>query len=446
MALKNKLESINDGETALRGSGIALLLLLSLLFECEGKSYVFVLGIIFAVVSALCITYASRCHTLQVQLERLVMPLLVVAGLAFMLVIPITADELPVPGFATYGDGDTFARIFSLPSFWLAKLFGAGLEASCYFARFFNLICCSFLIAFSIYAIPYCKSIIAVIALMPASIRSIATASPTGTTLVFSMLFISLALRSAFTKEGYILSLRLRVLLVFSAFLMIVCNISCLPFAVLVFMIPASRFGNKKQLAAAVGSMAVLIIAAVVLWIAYAPIATPSPVAEASRTAQLVYILSNPATFIMTFLRTLMIEGNRLLLEVIGSVPVSAESSFSLPWPFISTNILSLIYVIYFDSGISPKRKYSIRTCAFGVFCYIFAIFTTYYMSKTVVAASTISGLTGSLLLPVLLPSAIFIKRMLRHPAAEQKNCSIALLFVVMCDIAAALSLYFAIH
>ena len=443
--LREKLDSLNDGDTLKKGILFTLFFLIAMIFSSESSSGIripFVL--LFVIASAAVSFWASRCFALMKNMDILFAPLFLVCGAFYAAVLPITSDEIPVAGVLSYGDGATFSRVFSLPSFWLMHLCGGSVEASVIFARFVNLICCGFLIWFAVRSTPYCKTISASIALLPSAMRSIATAAPQGTTLATSMLFIALVIRAAYTRDDYVMGRRYLLSLTCSTLLMLFCNISTLPFVSLLLMIPADRFGARRRFLSFFACVAAFTLLCIALWTFGAAEAILAPLPDLSRGAQFSYILSHPFKYLLVIIRTIFSEGMRIVSEIFVAIPVTytGGSEIALPWVLPVSFLLCMLYVSYFDAGLSPRLEKIIRSTGISTLVFIAVQFTFYYMARTPLGNDRILGIDGGVLLPVFLPACLFVKRLCKHPAAPQKNFTESLMVLSIANIATALFIH----
>ena len=445
--IKERINSINDDGVFKKGVAYSLVFLAAVIINLEKTGFHSTSIFVFLLFSLLFTIWSSRCYSLMKETDFIFAPIFFICGSIYAYLLPITSDELPVAGIVSYGDGATFSRIFSLPSFWILKLLGAETETCIYFARFINLICCTVLIWFSIRSIPYCKSITAAICLLPASMRCFATAAPQGTTLATSLLFISLALRAAYTKDTYIISKKYLFALTSSTILMLFCNISTLPFISLLFMIPSNRYGQSKRYIRFLTVIGLFIILCVLLWTFGAAIAVLGPVEGLSRSSQLLYVIEHPFFYITVIIRTIFTDGMRVFSELFYTIPtlIADGNEIKLPWVIAISLMISLIYICYFDSGLSPRREKIIRTTGISTLVFIAVQITFYYLARTPLGNEVILGIDGGVFLPVILPSVMFIKRLCKHPAAPQKNFSESLLVMSLANLAALIVIYYSL-
>lgn len=442
--IKDRINSLNDDGILLKGAAFSLFFLISVIMTLENVGVNSSSLVVYIILSALFTIWTSRCYSLLKDTDFLFAPLFFISGALYASLLPITPDEIPVAGILSYGDGATFSRLFSLPSFWIFKLIGLDIDTSVYFARFINLICCTILVWFSVRIIPYCNTIAAAVCLLPASLRSFATAAPQGTTLATSLLFISLALRAAYTKDTYIITKKYLFALASATILMLFCNISTLPFISLLFMIPVNRFGKKQRYVKFWLLVSISIIVCILLWTFGAAIAVLGPVEGLSRSAQLMFILEQPWYYITVIFRTLFTDGMRVFSEFFYTIPLSSAifPEIKLPWVIAISLLISLIYVCYFDSGLSPRREKIIRTTGISTLVFIAVQITFYYLAKTPLGNPTILGIDGGVFLPVILPSMMFVKRLCKHPAAPQKNFSESLMVMSIANLATLVVIY----
>ena len=439
--LREKLDSLNDGGILKKGILFSVFFLAAMLFSMETTGFRPSFVIIFLAASAAITVWSSKCYSLMKDTDILFAPIFIVCASFYAAVLPLTQDEIPVADVLSYGDGATFSRIFSLPSFWLLKSFGASIEASAYFARFVNLICCGFLLWFAVRSIPYCKALSASVALLPSALRSMATAAPQGTTLATSMLFIALVIRAAYTRDDYVMGRKYLFALTVSTLLMLFCNISTLPFISLLLMIPADRFGARKRFLSFFAIIAAFVVVCLALWTFGAAEAVLAPLEDLSRAAQFSYILSHPFYYLTVLLRTIFSEGLRIFSEIFVAIPVTytAGNEIMLPWVLPAAFMVCLMFTAYFDSGLSPRLEKIIRSTGISTLVFLAVQLTFYYMARTPVGNDIILGIDGGVLLPVFLPACLLVKRLCRHPAAPQKNFTEALMVLGIANIATAL-------
>ena len=443
--IKDRLNSLNDDGLLKKGIAYSLFFLVALIINLENNGFRTSSVFLFIILSFLFTLWASKCYSLLKETDFLFTPLFFICGSIYSVLLPMTTDEIPVAGVVSYGDGATFSRFFSLPAFWFLKLCGADINSSVYFARFINLICCTVLICFSVKTIPYCNNIVAAICLLPASMRCFATASPQGTTLATSLLFISLALHASYTKDTYVITKKYLFALASSTILMLFCNISTLPFISLLFMIPDNRFGKKERYSRFLILVGAVIVICILLWTFGAAIAVLGPEEGLSRAAQLKYIFKHPVYYITVILRTVFTDGMRVFSEFFYTIPsVNPDyPEIKLPWVIAISLLICLIYVCYFDSGLSPRRERIIRTTGISTLLFIAGQITFYYLAKTPLGNTTILGIDGGVFLPVLLPLLMFIKRLCKHPAAPQKNFTESLLVMSLANLATIVVIYY---
>ena len=445
--LREKLNSINDGDTLKKGVLFSVFFLTAMLFSLETTGFRLSFAAVFLVASAAVIFWASRCFSLMKEIDLLFAPIFCLCGAFYAAVLPLTTDEIPVADVISYGDGATFSRIFSLPFFWILKICGASVETSAYFARYTNLFFCALLLWFAVRSIPYCKALSASIALLPSALRSFATAAPQGTTLATSMLFIALVIRAAYTRDDYVMSRRYLLGLTLSTLLMLFCNISALPFISLLLMIPADRFGARRRFLLFFAVIAVFVVICMTLWTFGAAEAVLAPLEGLSRGDQVRFIVSHPLYYLTVLVRTIFAEGMSIFSEIFVAIPVAytAGSVIALPWVLPVSFMLCVMYTAYFDAGLSPRLEKIIRSTGISTLIFIAVQLTFYYMARTPVGNDVILGIDGGVLLPVFLPACLLIKRLCKHPAAPQKNFTEALMVSGIANIAAALFISFSL-
>ena len=433
----DKIKNINDGGLLRDGVLFSTLFLIVILFSNPSISPLSIL--LFIVACALLIFWTIRAYALQQSIAYLFAPLLFLVGIYVLFTIPITTDELPGGPALTYGDAATFSRFVSLPSFWVGNFLGLTEIQAAYFARVISFVFQCACISYAVSILPYCQSIAAIISFMPATLRSITTASPIGMSFSLSLLFVALSLRAAYKQYQRLTNKDTAILLVCAGF-MLFSSIATLPMLIFILMIPKEYFQSKQHFRRFLIILFVITILICVAWIIYAPIAVPPLTNDADRYSQMTYILTHPFHFIGTVMRTAVYEGGTYLIDLLTS-PIHRVVEQTVSWPYILTISICVFYAVYFDSGLSPKRFFVIRCTALSVFIYVLATMTLYYVSCSPVGSSMILDLYGDYFIPALFPGVLFLKRLFKHPAAPQKNLSFALLLAALSNLAAIYTL-----
>ena len=384
--------------------------------------------IIFVAASIISIVWCANSYKLQLPVERLVVPLFCIVGLFYSFGFPVSSD--PELSFTTsIADGQFFSRFLYLPFYLFLRLFSSPI-VSAYIARVMTILVCAVILGFSIQTIPYGETIIAVIALLPSSILQVIQGSSVATSLFLSILFVSLTIRVAYTKSFYTMTTRYRFALLFAASIMALSDLACLSFLTLLFMIPSRCYGDKKNRLRFVSILVVIIL--VILVYRFYTTGNYSSSVFSKKDVFEKEIISRPISYLATLFRTFFNNGGMYILNI-----VSPEMTHkTIPWPFVMAFMVTFIYTLYFDSGLSPKRYFVIRCTLLTTFLFTVIIATKAYLFNSTFDLGLIDNLLGPEFLPALLPAIFFIKRLFKHPAAPQKNLSFAVLICVLVNLA----------
>lgn len=423
-----------DGGLMRDGILFSLAYFITLLFTLDFEVSSLWILLLYVACATLSVCWTVHCYKLQLPTDTLIGPLYLLVGLCYAFFLPISI-ETPSHFSVILGDGQFFSRLLYLPVYTICSGF-LSITAAVYVARVFAIFFAAAIVWFSVQTIPYGETFLAIICFLPSSIFSVVSGSSIGTSLMLSVLFIALVIRVSYTKAFYVMTIRYRIALAASAFLMVLSDLACLAFLALLFMIPARCYGDRKNRFSFVGTMIIITL----LIIGYRMYTTSNyDTSVFSKSAVFTgQILARPFYFVLTLVRTFFTNGGRYLLNLVVPSPGLLAS---LPWPFILTFIVGFVYTIYFDAGLSPKRFYVIRCTLISTALFTLVIATKGYLFSPEFSSGLISGFIGTEFLPVALPAGFLLKRLFKHPSAAQKNLTFAVLICVLANIASALFL-----
>lgn len=406
---------------------------ITLLFTLDYSTVSVPFLIAYVILSVGSFLWCANTYKLQMNVEKLVVPLFAVVGLFYSFGFPIS-NEIEASFSMSLYDGQFFSRILYLPFYHVFHSFSSHV-VSTYLARVFTVLICSLILGFSVQTTPYGESIISIVALLPSSIYLTVLGSSISTSLFLSILFISLTIRVAYTKSYYIMTTRYRFALIFACSVLVLADLACLAFWALLFMIPERCYGDKKNRLRFVTILVVLLI--LILVYRFYTTGNYSTSVFSKKTVFIDEVLHTPFHYVLTLFRTFFVEGGNYLLNIFSL----ENSPLKTPWPLIVSLAIVFVYVVYFDSGLSPKRFFVIRCTLIASVLFIVVIATKGYLFSTNNSSGLMNYLQGTEFLPVFIPLIFFIKRLFKHPAAPQKNLSFALLITVLVDL--TLGLYF---
>lgn len=303
-----------------------------------------------------------------------------------------------------------------LPQAITMRYFGrqAGLPALTvlYLCRFAGLLSYLILVWLAIRLMPFGKWILLVLALSPMALFQATTISTDAISNGIGFLFIAGCLRVAESKE---IGWRESGTLIFFIFLLFLAKVNLVPLILLAFLlIPPARFTQKGSYAFLLATIVIFFLVEVAGWNMIATTYSDALLAnDASSSAQLFHILSNPFTFLQIILKDPLINGLAYLQGWINGygyfywTPPQIVSFFFL---------LSLGCVLFIDSTREQvDRKYRIVFILVFLAGYL-ATVVPLYLTFTTVGLDQVLGVQGRYfiplaLLPVLVLSGILVTK-----------------------------------
>ena len=419
-----------DGGLRRDGTIFFLFCCITLLFTLDLSTSIPTL-LIYALLSILSIFWCANTYKLQMNLEKLIVPLFILVGLFYSARFQVlTEAENNI--LVSLSDGQFFSRLLYLPFYYLFHSVTSHV-ISTYLARVFSVLLCALILGFSVQTIPYGESLLAIVAILPSSITQTIHGTAIATSLFLSMLFISLCIRVAYTKSFYTMTTRYQFALIFACSVMVLADLACLAFWALLFMIPGRCYGDKKSKLRFIAILAIILVI-ILIYRSYTT-GNYSTSVFSKKTVFIDNIIKTPFHFILSLFRTFFMEGGKFLLNTFSA----NNEANKTPWPFILIVGAVFVYIIYFDAGLSPKRFYVIRCTLVSSLLFILVVGTKGYLFSNNIPSGLIDYLQGTEFLPVIIPLIFFIKRLFKHPAAPQKNLSFALLICVLADLASGM-------
>lgn len=261
----------------------------------------------------------------------------------------------------------------------------------------------------SIKHIPVGKNILMAISLLPMNMHE--SISLAGDSFTFSVVaaLISFVLYLRYRKEEYILGWKEYVILYALLFYVASCKIVYVPLCLLVCLIPAKRFGNRRNY---IKNMILAALDALLtsgIWM-YISMNILNGSLGGKSKEQITYILMNPLSYVSTVVNTTITYGEGFVKGMLGS---------SLGWLNVSVNfgiiimvVINLVYIcVQENNGYYDENR--VWNCAImlaasiGV---ISLIYTSLYVQWTDIGKNIIDGIQGRYFIPILLPVILSMK------------------------------------
>lgn len=285
-----------------------------------------------------------------------------------------------------------------------------------YVGRLFELVASGILIYYAIKLMPFGKNILLILSLLPMNMYECASLSGDGMAYAVTLLIIAYCLWLRVEKEGR-MSTRDIVFLYILLALVASCKIVYAPFVLMAFIIPAERFGSRKEYAAHITCAGIMIFLLAVVW----PMGIGSRylleyTEGVSAGEQVKYVITHPAGFLQVMIYTLIEEGEWLFKTYFAA---------SLSYFSVGCNILvifvsaaGLIYVCFTEKIIRCEDETGLKiwkrpSVILGLATFVSVIFTflSLYIEWTPYRAGTVQGLQGRYFIPLTFQVVYLLKK-----------------------------------
>lgn len=297
-----------------------------------------------------------------------------------------------------------------------------------YLARLFNFIMFVSLLYFSIIRIPYKKTSIMFIALLPITIQE-----------AISMSADCMAIASSIALVSYILYLRKNIehvtkkqiiIILILSLLLSMSKLVYLPICIITLILPKEKFDSKKSKYIILGLILLFVGILNLIWLKIASQFLLSIEGNANPNLQMNLIIHSPWRFLAAAYNTSTQLFDYYLNTALGSSLGLFDVLISNV--YIKINILILIFLIFFDK-IKERTKVINYIGLFISIVVILLIYTSLYLDWTPVGKNIIDGIQGRYFVPILpliligLSSDLFTIK--ENNIFKQKNILIIMLF-----------------
>ncbi|MEL7671597.1 DUF2142 domain-containing protein [Methanobacterium sp.] len=279
----------------------------------------------------------------------------------------------------------------------LGKLFNLAPLVLMYIGRLANLLVWIFLTYLAIKITPVHKWVFFMLALLPMTIFEAASLSADSFLLGISFLIIAIFFKYAFDdnkkrigfKEVYILGILLLLVgLAKSNYILLL---------FLIFLIPAQKFGNRKNRILVTGSLFLVVVAVVGIWNLivnglYAPI-----IPQVSISGQIIYLLGDPFRFPYLLINTFISRGLSYQFLFVGNFWLDIP----LPTWWLGFYLITIIPVALLDkSMVNITKNQKLISAATFILNAIIAC-ALVYITWTPVGQNVIDGIQGRYFIPI---------------------------------------------
>ncbi|OEC86919.1 MULTISPECIES: DUF2142 domain-containing protein [Methanobacterium] len=279
----------------------------------------------------------------------------------------------------------------------LGKLFNLAPLVLMYIGRLANLLVWIFLTYLAIKITPVHKWVFFMLALLPMTIFEAASLSADSFLLGISFLIIAIFFKYAFDdnkkrigfKEIYILGILLLLVgLAKSNYILLL---------FLIFLIPAQKFGNRKNRILVTGSLFLVVVAVVGIWNLivnglYAPI-----IPQVSISGQIAYLLGDPFRFPYLLINTFISRGLSYQFLFVGNFWLDIP----LPTWWLGFYLITIIPAALLDKNrINITRNQKLISAVTFILNAIIAC-ALVYITWTPVGQNVIDGIQGRYFIPI---------------------------------------------
>ena len=313
---------------------------------------------------------------------------------------PLNPEEIPLP----YRYDLTYPLMYFPQALGLmiGRLLGGNLVRLFVIGRLFNLLFYSLCVYWAIRSAPKYKTMFVLAGLMPISVHQAASFSYDAFNIGGALLLLAIVLRAA-NGKGRITG-REFCLTVLMGMLLIPAKPTNFPLLLIYLLIPAERFGSRKQRWLWLGGAWAISLAAVFLiQLGGITSAVGTGVTgtnwEGQQSYTLGYPLAHPAETVMIFLKTIKRDASELLFESIGSV--FAGQTMLIPLKYIKIYTLLLLACVLPSAGMQENETWKTRVILLGstALCILLTM-TTMFLSWTSIGQEVIQGLQGRYFTP----------------------------------------------
>ena len=322
----------------------------------------------------------------------------------------IVLDETK-EAFISAGTASVYSPIQYIPQtigILLGKIFTDSILSIGYMARIFNMIIAILFTFLAIKIIPFGKKIILLIMYIPIIIEGFTSLSPDAMTISVSFLFIAYVFNLRFNPDIKQINLKHKIILAILSIIIALCKIVYIPLVGLLMLLPKEKFKSTKQKwinVVLIGGVALIIN---LIWLKISA-AYLTDFRGGDSKFQVLNILMNPINYMQMLLYSIDLNGNSYILSMFGS---------NLGWgELVNLNsiipyalFILLIGITIIENDIKDKFNIFDKTIIILIILAIGGlIFTSLYVQWTTVGSTSIQGVQGRYLLPILPLIAILI-------------------------------------
>ncbi len=341
-----------------------------------------------------------------------------------------SAEPYLFPGYLISGVG-----------IFVGKMMGLSFPYQFYLGRIFNTVFYALIVAFAIKLCKKYAKIIFALGLIPGLVFQSASYSADMFTNAFALLAVALTIYYRDKKEK--IDLKNLIILTFCYLMVFITKIAYFPIVLLIYLIPNSKFKNKKV--AKLAKIIIPLIGGLVFGLAslYAKYIgiVQWPREGVNSSLQLKYIITNPFSYVYTMYKTLqnsLVSITNVLTTNLGYCGSMGEIDFLL---------IVGILVMAIASSNEDLRKIDKFVLIIIIGSSIVAAMSSMYLSFNAVGNSIVDGFQGRYLVPILLPFLLLFTTSKFKIDIEEKKILIVLIgIMVLLNIHAIVTIFLNVY
>lgn len=305
-----------------------------------------------------------------------------------------------------------YAPICHLPQalgMLITRLLGFGVSVQCFAARFANLAVAIFLIYNAIKYIPYKKSLVLFLGLLPLAFNISATMSSDSLTFALSLFYIAYILYLKYDFKGDTYTKKELAIIYTSTIILSLCKIVYLPLCFLLIVLPKEKFGSMKKKIISLSIVISISILLNLMWLIYCTRFLIEFNPGVNSKEQLIYILTNPFEYLLVVFRTINFHFNIYIAHICGD----ALGLYCVKSPEIFIYACTaLITLFFFKKDEQSDIKFDLFTKLVFLFvfvCIVALIYTSLYIQWNPVKYPMVTGVQARYFLPILFLVAVII-------------------------------------
>lgn len=283
-----------------------------------------------------------------------------------------------------------------------ARLFSSRYVPMFYAGRVMNLFVCALFFAMAMKILPDYQRYLFILFMNPINLHLAASYSSDGLTTAACILLVCLTLKLAYHDAVKSVSIRQMLALTLLCTLTSLCKITYLPFALIIFIIPAAKFTSKKAKYIFISAAAFICVLVSGGWLAIGSRFISASAPGTDPAGQLEHILGAPFEVLAAILKTWNDRTGTWIFTLFGSL----LGRFDIPLSQLVTVVFIGIF-LYILLGDNPLRaKFTRSTRGLSVFIMVttvLLIFLSIYIQFNPIRNNVVDGIQSRYFIPLLI-------------------------------------------